>query len=176
VRAAARSAAARRFAETIEEFERAGYRVVEHGDFVRRLEAPGALPLAVTMTATGRVFGGSVALEIATADPVLPPTRGLRGRGRGAVRLSRVAFLPRRGDPSGARLAERLEENAELQRALASVHFERIRVESDGRPVVRHMGGSVVWVLFPPVVRAVPLTAEQVVATVAALEAFAGGR
>jgi hypothetical protein len=35
------------------------------------------------------------------------------------------------------------------------------------------MGGSVVWVLFPPFVRAVPLVPEQAEATVAALDAFA---
>ena len=53
------------------------------------------------------------------------------------------------------------------------MHFERIRVEPDGRPVIRHMGGSVVWMLFPPLVRPVPLIAEQRRAAVEALEAFA---
>jgi hypothetical protein len=53
------------------------------------------------------------------------------------------------------------------------VHFERIRVEPDGRPVIRHFGGSVVWVLFPPLVKRVPFVPEQVEATLAALGAFA---
>jgi hypothetical protein len=35
------------------------------------------------------------------------------------------------------------------------------------------MGGSVVWVLFPPLVKRVPLVDEQVEATLAALEGFA---
>jgi hypothetical protein len=35
------------------------------------------------------------------------------------------------------------------------------------------MGGSVVWVLFPPLVRQIPLIPEQVEATLAALDAFA---
>jgi hypothetical protein len=38
--------------------------------------------------------------------------------------------------------------------------------------VIRHMGGSVVWMLFPPLVRPVPLTVPQARATVKALEAF----
>ena len=46
-------------------------------------------------------------------------------------------------------------------------------MEPDGRPVIRHLGGSVVWVLFPPLVKRVPLVPEQVNATLAALEAFA---
>jgi hypothetical protein len=35
------------------------------------------------------------------------------------------------------------------------------------------MGGSIVWMLFPPLVRPVPLIAEQAKATAEALEAFA---
>ena len=46
-------------------------------------------------------------------------------------------------------------------------------MEPDGRPVIRHLGGSVVWVLFPPLVKRVPLVPEQIEATLAALEAFA---
>jgi hypothetical protein len=53
------------------------------------------------------------------------------------------------------------------------VHFEAIRIEPDGRAVIRHMGGSVVWMLFPPLVRPVPLVDEQARATLEALDAFA---
>ena len=52
------------------------------------------------------------------------------------------------------------------------MHFERIRVEPDGRPVIRHMGGSVVWMLIPPLARGVPLVPEQARASVDALRAF----
>jgi hypothetical protein len=121
----------------------------------------------------GRIFGGSFALEVATAEPVLPRTRGLSARGRGLVRLERVAFRPARDDPQGADLADRLERDAELRDRLRAVHFERIRIDPDGRPVIRHLGGSVVWILFPPFVRTVPLVAEQARATADALAAFA---
>ena len=83
-----------------------------------------------------------------------------------------VRFRAKRGDAAGAKLAERLGSDARLGELLGRVHFERIRVEPDGRPVIRHMGGSVVWVLFPPLVKRVPLVPEQVDATLAALEGF----
>jgi hypothetical protein len=103
----------------------------------------------------------------------LPPSRGLTGRPRGLVRLGGVDFRPRSGDDAGRALAGRLESDEALQRALAAVHFDRIRVEPDGRPVIRQLGGSVVWMLFPPLVRPVPLVPEQRQATVTALAAFA---
>ena len=84
-----------------------------------------------------------------------------------------VRFRAKRGDEAGGRLAEQLGADVRLGELLGRVHFERIRVEPDGRPVIRHMGGSVVWVLFPPLVKRVPLVPEQVDATLAALEAFA---
>jgi hypothetical protein len=84
-----------------------------------------------------------------------------------------VAFRAHRGDEAGRRLAVRLEQDEHLVRRLSQVHFERIRVEPDGRPVIRHMGGSVVWVLFPPLVKRIPLVDEQLRATLSALEAFA---
>ena len=167
-----RAAAVRTLAENVEAFERRGYRVTARSDFERQLEAPHALPLRLAMTSEGRIFGGSFALEVASAEPLLPRTRGLSARGRGVVRLRHVAFRARSGDEEGARLAQRLTGDQALQRALGAVHFERIRVEADGRPVIRHMGGSVVWVLFPPVVRPVPLPEDQVGALVAAVEAF----
>jgi hypothetical protein len=104
---------------------------------------------------------------------VLPFTRGLSARGRGVVRLRGIAFRGRRGDEAGQRLAERLEADEQLTGQLGQVHFERIRVEPDGRATIRHMGGSVVWVLFPPIVKAIPLVPEQAVATLRALEALA---
>jgi len=93
-------------------------------------------------------------------------------RGRGLVRMQGVAFRPRRGDDAGRRLAERLRADRDLAEHLAAVHFERIRIEPDGRAVIRHMGGSLVWMLFPPLVKAIPLVPEQVRATIAAMESF----
>lgn len=154
---------------------RAGYRdVVRSSELEARLSSPaGKLALRLELTQVGRVFGGTYGLELSTAAPVLPRTRGLSVRGRGVVRMHGVAFRAQRGDEAGRRLAERLQEDERLVSALAQVHFERIRVEPDGRPVIRHMGGSVVWVLFPPLVRRIPLVDEQLRASVAALEAFA---
>jgi hypothetical protein len=125
------------------------------------------------MVQEGRIFGGTYALEISTAEPLLPPTRGLSARGRGVVRQHGIAFRAHRGDEAGRRLAARLESDRRLVERLGRVHFERIRVEPDGRPVIRHMGGSLVWILFPPVLKGIPLVPEQVDAAAAALEAFA---
>lgn len=159
---------------TAEIFEALGYgRGEKEGAFAFRLEPPqGARAVVARMAVGGRIFGGSFALELATGEPVLPPTEGLAARGRGVVRLQRVDFRPKRDDPAGEELATRLGDNGALQAALADVHFERIRVDPDGTPVIRHMGGSVVWMLFPPLVRPVPLTVAQARATVKALEAF----
>jgi hypothetical protein len=84
-----------------------------------------------------------------------------------------IRFRARRGDQAGRRLADRLEADDRLTRRLAAVHFERIRVEPDGRAVIRHMGGSLVWILFPPVVKGIPLVSEQAHASIAAMQAFA---
>jgi hypothetical protein len=157
MRGRARAAGARAMRETAQIFEGLGRR----DDVDLRLHED------------GRIFGGSLALEVSTARPVLPRTAGLRAHGRGLVRMRGVSFGSRRGDEPGAALARRLEGDRALAEALSRVHFERLRVEPDGRPVIRHMGGSVVWVLFPPFVRAVPLTREQAEATLAALDAFA---
>ena len=159
----------------VEVFGRAGYRMaVRAGPLEARLESrTGKLPLVLRMVGDGRVFGGSFGLEVSSAEPVLPPSRGLRARGRGLVRMSGVSFRARRGDAEGARLAEALSGDRRLGDALREVHFERLRVQPDGRALVRHMGGSVVWFLFPPVVRPIPFVDAQARATVAALEAFA---
>jgi hypothetical protein len=125
------------------------------------------------LTRDGRIVGGNYGLELSTEEPVLPPTRGLSARGKGLVKMQGVRFRAKRGDGAGAQLAERLGSDARLAELLGRVHFERIRVEPDGRPVIRHFGGSVVWVLFPPLVKRVPFVPDQVEATLAALGAFA---
>ena len=172
MRARARALAVRTLRENVEAFEQLGFHEVGEGGPAPVLERNG-FRLRLSMTGRGRVFGGNYSLEVATDEPVLPATGGLTARGRGVVRLARVAFSARRGDEPGARLAARLEGDERLQAALSRVHFERIRVDADGRPLVRHVGGSVVWVMFPPLVRAVGLVPEQAEATVVALEAFA---
>jgi hypothetical protein len=170
----ARRRAARALEENVELFRRAGYPEARLlGRFEARLAGSQRLPLRLTMTTTGRVFGGTYALEASTADPVLPRTAGIRARGRGIVQLQGIAFRARRGDQAGRRLAQALEANRGLVTRLTEVHFETLRVEPDGRAVIRHMGGSVVWILFPPLIKGIPLVAEQVRATIAALEAFA---
>jgi Protein of unknown function (DUF3156) len=161
----------------IEAFERLGYRPSE-GDSAHSalLAAPeGGRDLVLRLRPEGRVFGGNWGLELSTAEPVLPATeRGLTARGRGAVRMRGVRFRPRRGgDDAAARLAAALSDDTELGEALGEVHFERLAVEPDGRPVIRHMGGSVVWLLLPPVARTTPLPAGQPEAMVRALDAFA---
>jgi hypothetical protein len=89
------------------------------------------------------------------------------------VKLQSVRFRARGGDPDGARLAASLSEDERLGRALGAVHFERVAVEPEGRPVIRHMGGSVVWFAFPPIARTTPLPDGQPEAILAALDAFA---
>lgn len=160
--------------DAIESLGRAGYTEVERlSPLAGRLSSPeGRAPVRLEVGRDGRIFGGNYGLELSTAEPVLPPTRGLTARGKGVVKMQGVKFGAKRGDEAGARLAERLSADARLAEALGSVHFERIRVEPDGRPVIRHLGGSVVWMLFPPLVKRVPLVQEQVEATLAALEAF----
>jgi hypothetical protein len=170
----ARAAADRALEENLATFERIGARVVARpAPNDAQLVLDRSTPFSVRMRGRGRVFGGAYALEVATTQPVLPRTSGLNARGRGLVRLRRVTFRGRRGDEAGTALARHLEAADELQAALGEVHFERIRVEPEGRPVIRHMGGSVVWVLFPPLVRPVPFPPAQVEAVAAALEAFA---
>jgi Protein of unknown function (DUF3156) len=130
-------------------------------------------PLRLALRPTGgRIFGGTYALEIATDQPALPRTQGLAARGRGIVKMHGVTFRARPDDDEGRRLAERLTSDPALTSALSTVHFEQVRVEADGRAVIRHMGGSLVWLLFPPMSHPVPIVPEQVRATIAALEAF----
>jgi hypothetical protein len=159
--------------KNVEVFEGIGYRESGESTASRvRMESDSGPPIVLSFAGRGRVVGGSFALEIAAAEPRCPATRGLGARGRGVVRLARIRFKPKGDDPAGAALAERLNGSAPLQEALAAVHFERIRVEPDGRPVIRHMGGSVVWMLIPPLARGVPLVPEQARASVDALAAF----
>lgn len=161
--------------DAIGRFRNAGYSEAERlGPLQARLQAPtGRWPVRLRMTQEGRILGGNYGLEISTDEPVLPPTRGLSARGKGLVRMRGVRFRAKRGDPAGRRLAERLGSDTRLAEQLRLVHFERIRVDPDGRPIIRHLGGSVVWVLFPPLIKQIPLVPEQVDATLAALHAFA---
>ncbi len=176
-----RAAAARRAAAVLEEdleaFGRLGYRAQERpGRHEARLVPErGGRPVGIALRSRGGLFGGSWGLEVSCAEPVLPPTeRGLSARGQGGVRLRGVRFRPRaRGDAGGGAVAAALSADAELAEALGRVHFEEISVTPDGRPVIRHLGGSVVWVLVPPVVRSTPLPTDQGPALVAALDAFA---
>lgn len=160
--------------DAIESLGRAGYDQVEREDSLSaRVRSASGPPLRLTVVREGRIFGGNYGLEISTDEPVLPSTRGLSARGKGVVKMKGVRFRAKRGDAAGERLAQRLGADAALVEALARVDFERIRIEGDGRPVIRHLGGSVVWVLFPPLVRRIPFVPEQARATVAALDAFA---
>jgi hypothetical protein len=161
----------------VEAFERLGYRPhVRPGGHGVRLGAPsGGRDLLLRLHREGRVFGGNLGLEVATAEPLLPATAGgLSSRGRGVVRMRGVTFRARRrGDAAAAELAAALSADAALARALADVDFEAVTVSADGRPAICHLGGSVVWVLVPPIVRTTPLPPPQAEAVVRALDAFA---
>jgi hypothetical protein len=161
--------------DAIEQLGRAGYDRVERTSplSARLRSSAGKRALRLDMSREGKVFGGNYALELSTADPVLPATRGLTARGKGVVQMRGVAFRARRGDEGGRRVAAQLGEDAPLAETLGRVHFERIRVEPDGRPVIRHLGGSVVWMIFPPLVKRIPFVPEQVEATLTAFDAFA---
>jgi len=161
--------------DAIEQLGQDGYDRVERIRplAVRLRSSGGKRALRLEMSREGKVFGGNYALELSTAEPVLPATRGLTARAKGVVQMRGVAFRARRGDETGGRIAAGLGGDARLAEALGRVHFERIRVEQDGRPVIRHLGGSVVWILFPPLVKRIPFVPEQVQATLAAFEAFA---
>ena len=174
-----RATAARRgatvLADDIEAFERLGYRSRERAEGLRAvLSAPPGKPdLAVRLVPEGRFFGGSWALEVSTVDPVLPATpRGLTARGRGVVRRQGVSFSARGGEPAARRLADLLTADERLGAALARVDFETLAVRPDGRPAIRHLGGSVVWMLIPPLVRATPLPPGQAEAMTRAVDAF----
>lgn len=175
MRALTAGRAERVMADDVEVFERLGYRPLERKAFSAVLEpSGGGRRIALRLVREGRVFGGNWGLEIATADPVLPPTPGgLTARGRGVVKMRGVRFRARGGDADATALAEALSADAELGEALAGVDFELLSVHPDGRPAIRHLGGSVVWVLFPPIVRGTPLPPVQAKASAAALDAFA---
>lgn len=170
----ARRRAVRVFDDAVALFAGAGYETVDRRSSLdARISGPSRMPLVLRLVPEGKVFGGTYALEISTASRVVAPSAGLTARGRGVVRMQGIRFRSRRGDGAGRGLADRLEANEGLARRLAAVHFERIRVEPDGRAVIRHMGGSLVWVLFPPLVKGIPLVTEQAHASIAAMEAFA---
>lgn len=159
--------------DAVAQFAAAGYETVRRrGPLEAELSGGSRVPLRLRLVPRGRVFGGTYGLEISTADAVLPATRGLSARGRGTVRFKGVTFRARRGDGAGHALAEALGTAPALSGLLGEVHFEEIRVEADGHPLIRHMGGSLVWILVPPIVKAVPLVPEQAVATARALQAL----
>jgi hypothetical protein len=175
VRRAAARRAATVLAHDIEAFERLGYRPLERtGRPEAVLRAPkGGHDLTLRLVPEGRFFGGNWALEVSTAEPVLPATPlGLSARGRGVVRRQGVSFSAKGSDPAARRLAELLSADERLGEALGGVDFELLSVRPDGRPAIRHLGGSIVWVLLPPVVRETPLPAGQAKAMVRAVDAF----
>jgi hypothetical protein len=160
-------------AADVEAFERAGCRpLARRGPYEAVLEAPGgAGTIVVRLSRVGRFFGGNWGMEVSTAEPVLPAGgHGLSARGRGIVKQHGVKFRARRG--GSVETARLLSEDAALAEALGRVHFEEVAVRADGRPVIRHLGGSVVWVLFPPIVRATPLPPGQPQEVVRALAEF----
>jgi len=168
--------ATRVLADDVNAFEQAGCRLVERrGGHEAVLTAPrDGGRIVVKLTRVGRFFGGNWGMEVSTEEPLLPETTGgLAARGRGVVRQQGVRFRARRrGDSDAEQLAETLSNDSALGEALGRVHFERLWVRRDGRPVIRHLGGSVVWVLFPPIVRATPLPPGQPAEILRALEAF----
>src|SRR5919107_1274149 len=107
--------------DDVKVFERVGYQPLEHGSsFTATLAAPDrGRKIVLRLHREGRVFGGNWALEITTAEPVLPASgRGLPGGGRGVARRRGVRFRPPRGDAAGGALADALSEDAGLGRAL----------------------------------------------------------
>jgi hypothetical protein len=172
----ARTRAARLLDDIVRSFATVGYRETSRpGPLEAYLERPGRLPLTLRFAERGRIFGGQIALEVATGEPVLPLSAGgLVARPLGTLRFQGVSFRALgRDDADATATAEKLSNDPRLADALARVHFERVRVDPDGRPVIRQMGGSIIWMLFPPLVRPVPLIGEQAKATAEALEAFA---
>src|SRR5215211_5460331 len=100
--------AERVLADDVEAFERLGYRPLERtSPLAVPLEAPaGAADLVVRLHREGRVFGANLALEVMTAEPVLPATgRELTARGQGVVKLRGVRFRARGGTRRGPRRA-----------------------------------------------------------------------
>src|SRR5918999_2191729 len=114
----------------VEMFERTG----AHAERVSPLEAKvqaGKGAFRLEMTREGKVFGGNYALEISTAEPVLPRTQGLSMRARGVVRMQGLRVRARRGDAAGTALGERLGKDTRLAELLGGGDFERIRVDPD---------------------------------------------
>lgn len=169
-----RAQAAGVLSASLDVLRQAGDREIDRlGPLDARLVAADRIPVHVRMVPAGKVFGGTVDLELATATPVLPRTHGVAGRGRGVVRMRGISFRAAPRDQAGQRVAARLEADPVLVQKLSAVHFQQVRVDPGGRAVLRHLGGCLVWILLPPVTRPVPLVVEQARAALAALEAFA---
>src|SRR5918999_3039030 len=98
--------ASRTFGEVLESFERDGFEIERNG-YTARLTRNGAVPIRASVVRKGRIFGGTYALELSTDEPVLPTTRGLRGRPRGVVKLGGVDFRSRGHDEAGRLLRGR---------------------------------------------------------------------
>jgi hypothetical protein len=176
VRSGVARRAATAFAHDIDAFGQLGHRQLERSRALEAvLSAPRGRPdLVLRMVPEGRFFGGDWGLEVSTAEPLLPATPlGLTARGRGVVRRQGVSFKAKGADPAARRLAELLSADERLGEALGRVDFETLAVRPDGRPAIRHLGGSVVWVLLPPIVRATPLPRGQAEAMTHALDVFA---
>lgn len=158
--------------EDVAMFGRLGCELVDRpAPLHARMTADDRTPFDVRLIQDGRFFGGTYSLEVTTAEPVLPACGGLTARACGVVRTQGVRFRGR--DAAGRELAAALDRDGALQRELAGLHFERVFVRPDGTPGIRHLGGSLVWVLLPPVIRATPLVEEQAAALLRALRAFA---
>ncbi|HSL10864.1 MAG TPA: DUF3156 family protein [Actinomycetota bacterium] len=172
MRRRARTRARAVLARDVEAFAAAGY--AQRGrrdDLGATIARDGRPALRIELVPTGgRIFGGAFAMEVSTADAVLPASGGVSARGRGIVRMHGVRFRGR--DDEGTRVGDSLSTDDDLQRALSRVDFEEIRVEPDGRAVIRHLGGAVVWFLFPPMTKPIAIGAAQVRATADALAAF----
>ena len=90
--------------DAVESFGPAGYTEVER---MSPLEAhlsslSGGVPVRLQVARDGKIFGGNYGLELSTAKPVLPATRGLSARGKGMVKMQGVRFRAKRGDAAGA--------------------------------------------------------------------------
>ena len=119
---------------------RRGLRRRRAGELAERAfpRRPAGFPFACSSPATAASSAGT------TGSSSRPASRCYRelavsARGKGVVKMQGVRWA-KRGD--GRPVGEQLGADVRLGELLGRVHFERIRVEPDGRPVIRHLGGS----------------------------------